>query len=152
MDYKISEKDVAPQLSLTRHERVTMKTIGNGLDAGFQTLKEHAAATGAETVGPPFVFSPGFGKDEFDLIICMPVTPSAVAGEGVAIEEILGGHVVFTMHRGPYTEVPAAYTALFKWVEENGRKPAGAARETYLNDPKEVPESELLVEIAIPLA
>ena len=151
MDYEINEKDIAPQLSLTRRETVTMKTIGNGLDAGFKTLKEHSAASGAEAVGPPFVFSPDFGKDQFDLIICMPVA-SGEAGEGVAIEEIPGGHVVFTTHVGPYTEVPEAYKALFAWIEENGRKPAGAAREFYLNDPKDVPESELRVEIAIPLA
>jgi len=152
MDYEISEKDVPPQLSLTRREKVTMKTIGNGLDAGFRTLKEHAAASGAKTVGPPFVFSPDFGKDEFDLIICMPAASGAVAGEGIAVEEIPGAHVVFTTHVGAYTEVPAAYKVLFKWVEENGRKPAGAAREVYLNDPKDVPESELRVEIAIPLS
>jgi effector-binding domain-containing protein len=150
MEYKISEKDVVPQLALTRRETVTMKTIGNGLDAGFARLKEHVAATGAHTVGSPFVFSPDFGKDEFDLIICMPVA-AGEAGEGVAVEEIAGGHVVFTTHKGSYTAVPDAYSALFKWVEENGRKPAGAARETYLNDPKDVPESEQLVEIAIPL-
>lgn len=151
MDYDISEKDVAPQLSLTRRETVTMKTIGKGLDAGFATLREHAAATGAETVGPPFVFSPDFGKDQFDLVICMPVASGAVAGEGIAIEEISGAHLVFTTHKGPYTEVPEAYKALFAWVEEHGRKPAGAAREVYLNDPKDTPESELLVEVGIPL-
>jgi effector-binding domain-containing protein len=150
MEYEISEKDVARQLALTRRETVTMKTIRGGLDAGFARLKEHAAATGAHTAGSPFVFSPDFGKDEFDLIICMPVA-AGEAGEGVAVEEIAGGHVVFTTHKGPYTALPEAYAALFTWVEENGRKPAGAARETYLNDPKDVPESEQLVEIAIPL-
>jgi len=152
MAYDITEKDLAPQLALTRRETVTMKTIGEGLDAGFAALKDHAAATGAETVGPPFVFSPDFGKEQFDLIICTPVAAGAVAGEGIALEEIAGGHVASVTHQGPYTEVPKAYEALFKWVEENARKPAGPARETYLNDPKDTPESELLVEIALPLA
>ena len=152
MAYEISEKDLAPQLALTRRETVTMKTIGEGMDAGFGSLGEHAAATGAETVGPSFVFSPDFGKERFDLIICMPVAAGAVAGEGIGLEEIAGGHVASVTHRGPYPEVPKAYEALFKWIEENGRKAAGTAREVYLNDPKETPESELLVEIAVPLA
>jgi effector-binding domain-containing protein len=152
MDYEISEKDLAPQLSLTRRETVTMETIGRGLDSGFAALKAHAAATGAEAAGPPFVFSPDFGKERFDLIICMPVASGAVAGEGIALEEIPGGHVASVTHVGPYTDVPNAYEALFGWVKENGREPAGAAREVYLNDPKDVPESELLVEIDIPLA
>jgi AraC family transcriptional regulator len=152
MASEISEKDLATQLALTRRETVTMKTIGEGMDAGFGSLREHAAATGAESVGPPFVFSPDFGKEQFDLIICMPVTAGAVAGEGIAVEEIAGGHVASVMHKGAYTEVPKAYEALFKWIEENGRTAAGAAREVYLNDPKETPENELLVEIDVPLA
>ncbi|MBN2204953.1 MAG: GyrI-like domain-containing protein [Thermoleophilia bacterium] len=151
MAYEITEKDLPPQLALTRRETVTMKTIGEGLDAGFAALKDHAAATGAETAGPPFVFSPDFGKDQFDLVICMPVTAGAEAGEGIALEEIAGGHVAAVTHKGAYTDVPKAYEALFGWIKENGREPAGVAREVYHNDPKETPESELLVEIAIPL-
>lgn len=151
MDFEIGEKDVPQQLCLTRRVSVTMDTIGKGLNAGLRTLTQHASATGAETVGPPMVFSPDFGKEEFDLVICMPVAAGAAAGEGVALEEIAGAHVVFATHKGPYTGVPDAYTALFKWVEQNGRTPAGPAREVYLNDPQDVPESELLVEVAIPL-
>ncbi len=152
MGYEISEKDVPPQLSLTRRVTVTMETIGKGLNGGFRTLTRHAAATGAETVGPPMVFSPDFGKEEFDLVICMPVAVGAVPGEGVALEEVPGAHVAFATHEGPYLGVPEAYAALFAWLEENGRKAAGPAREVYLNDPQDVPESELLVEVSIPLA
>ena len=152
MGYGIVEKDVPPQLSLTRRETVTMTTIGQGLNSGFRTLREHAAATGAETVGPPTVFSPDFGKEEFDLFICLPVAVGAVAGEGVALEEVPGAHVASATHKGPYLGVPDAYTALFSWLEENGRKAAGPVREVYLNDPQDVPESELLVEVSIPLA
>lgn len=151
MTYEIVEKDLGPQLALTHRETVTMATIGQGMGAGFNAVRDHAAATGAQLTGPPFVSSPDFGKDQFDLIICMPVAAGAVAGEGVDVEEIPGSHVASVTHKGPYPDVPKAYEALFKWVEENARKPAGPARETYLNDPKDTPESELLVEIALPL-
>jgi effector-binding domain-containing protein len=152
MGYEITEKDLPPQLALTRRETVTMKTIGQGMDAGLTAVREQAAATGAELVGPPFVFSPDFGKEEFDLIVCLPVAAGAAAGEGVDLEEIAGGHVASVTHQGAYPDVPKAYEALFAWVGENARTPAGPARETYLNDPKDTPESELLVEIALPLA
>jgi effector-binding domain-containing protein len=150
--YEITEKDLPDELALTRRETVTMQTIGEGMGAGFRAVREHASATGAEIVGAPFVFSPDFGKDRFDLVICMPVAEGAVAGGGVDLEKIAGGHVASVTHKGPYPEVPKAYEALFKWVEEQGRAPAGPARETYLNDPRDTPESELLVEIALPLA
>ncbi len=149
---EITEKDLPSQLALTRRETVTMKTIVQGMDAGFTAVREHAAATGAEIVGPPFVFSPDFGKEQFDLVVCMPVAEGAVPGEGIDLEEIAGGHVATVTHTGPYPDVPKAYEALFKWVGDNARTPAGPARETYLNDPKDTPEAELLVEIALPLA
>jgi effector-binding domain-containing protein len=50
-----------------------------------------------------------------------------VSGAGVAVEEIPGGHVVCTAHKGPYPELPEAYSELFKWAEEVGCRPPGAA-------------------------
>lgn len=152
MDYEIAEKDITSQLALVLRETVTMTNIAEGMDSGFARLKQHVAATAAETLGPPFVFSPGFGEDRFELIICRPVAEGAIAGEGVAVEAIPGRHVAFTTHRGPYPRLPDAYAALSAWMAKNGREPAGPARETYLNDPKVVPASELLTEVAIPLA
>ena len=54
--------------------------------------------------------------------------------------------------RRPYGEVGNAYTALQKWMTDNGRRPAGMVREIYLNDPGTVPAEELLTEIDWPIA
>ena len=151
MDYEIVEKDFAAQPAFVCRETVTMKTVGEGLDAGFRAVREHAAATGADVVGPPFVFSPDFGKDSFELIVCLPVAEGAQPGEAVAVEEIAGGRHASVTHVGPYPDVPQAYKAVFGWLEEKGLKPAGAPREIYHNNAGEVPENEQCVEIAIPL-
>jgi effector-binding domain-containing protein len=152
MDYDISEKELAPQLALTHRRAVTMPTIAENVGAGFGVLMEHAGRTGAQWAGPPFILYPEDCSDEYEIVICMPVVPGATGGEGVEVEEIPGGLVATTTHVGPYREVGKAYTALQKWMTDNGRRPVGMAREIYLNDPGEVPESELLTEVDWPIA
>ena len=70
----------------------------------------------------------------------------------MTLEEVPGGLVATTVHVGPYGEVGKAYTALQKWMTDNGRRPAGMVRETYLNDPGTVPAEELLTQIDWPIA
>ena len=70
----------------------------------------------------------------------------------MALEEMPGGHVATTMHVGPYPGVGQAYTALQQWMTDNGRHPAGAPREVYLNEPGAVPDDELLTEVDWPIA
>ncbi len=152
MDYEVSEKELAPQQALTHRVTVTMPTIAERIGAGFGVLMEHAAKTGAQGAGPPFILYPEDCGDAFEIVICMPVVPGAAGGEGVELEEIPGGRVATTTHVGPYREVGKAYTAMQKWMTDNGRRPAGKAREIYLNDPGEVPESELLTEVDWPIA
>jgi AraC family transcriptional regulator len=152
MSYEISEKELAPQLALTHRRKVTMPTIAEGVGAGFGVLMEHAAKTGAQWAGPPFILYPEDCGGEYEIVICMPVVPGATGGEGVELEEIPGGRVATTTHVGPYREVGNAYTALQKWMTDNGCRPAGMPREVYLNDPGEVPENELLTEVDWPVA
>ena len=152
MTYEVSEKELAPQMALTHRMRVTMPTIGERIGAGFDVLTEHAAKTGAQWAGPPFILYPETCEDEYEIVICMPVAPGATGGEDVALEEISGGRVATTMHVGPYPEVGKAYAALQKWMTDNGCRPAGAPREIYLNEPGKVPDAELLTEVDWPIA
>jgi effector-binding domain-containing protein len=90
--------------------------------------------------------------EEFDVVICMPVAPGATAGPGVDIEEVPGGTVACTMHKGPYSGVGEAYGALQAWMAANGKRPGGPPREVYLNEPGAVPDAELLTEVDWPIA
>lgn len=151
MTYDIREKVLAPQLALTHRMRVTMPTIAERIGAGFGVLMGHAAKTGAQWAGPPFILYPEMCEDEYEIVLCMPVVPGATGGEGVGLEEIPGGRAATTMHVGPYREVGKAYAALQTWMTDSGCHPGGAPREVYLNDPGDVPEDELLTEIDWPI-
>jgi len=151
MDYDISEKQLAPQLTLTHRTPVTMQTMGDRIGAAFGVLVRHAGETGATWAGPPFILYPESCEGEFEIAVCMPVVPGARGGGDVTLEEIPGGTVASTVHVGPYDQVGAAYVALQKWMTDNGRTPAGQMREIYLNDPDSVPPEQLMTEIDWPV-
>jgi AraC family transcriptional regulator len=65
---------------------------------------------------------------------------------------IAGPYAVLT-HKGPYSTMKSAYSWLYgTWLPASGREPADApCLERYLNMPTEVPPTELLTEICLPL-
>ncbi len=66
---------------------------------------------------------------------------------------IEGGRYAVCQFKGPYAELETAYSWLFgSWLPESGEEVADKpCFEDYLNNPKEVPPSELLTNIFLPL-
>ena len=91
MDYEIAEKDILPQLALTYRQPVTMETIADRIGGAFRALVEHAARSGAQWAGPPFILYPEDCSDEFVITVCMPVAPGATGGEQVASRRCRAG-------------------------------------------------------------
>jgi effector-binding domain-containing protein len=151
MAYEVELKDLPAQLALTVRKRVTLATIAQAMGEAFGAIMAHVEAGGAQHAGPPFALYPGEMADEFDAVICIPVAPGATAGPGVDLEEVPGGTVAWTIHRGPYAAVGEAYGALLAWMAANGKQPGAPAREVYLNEPGSVPAGDLLTEVDWPV-
>ena len=58
------------------------------------------------------------------------------------------------LHKGPYAELEAPYRYLFRdWLPQSGRDPADhPCFEEYLNNPRELPASEWLTRVHLPLS
>ena len=69
----------------------------------------------------------------------------------IKVKKIPAQEVLYTIHKGPYSEVGAAYAALFQYAHEKGYTPLGSPMEIYLNDPAKTPENKLLTEIQLPI-
>ncbi len=69
----------------------------------------------------------------------------------VGVKEIPEHTVLAAMHKGPYTEVGPVIHGVANYAVENGYDIVGPVTEVYLNDPMEVPESELLTEVQFPV-
>lgn len=83
------------------------------------------------------------------------VVSSAPAGveSPYEVTQIRGGEYAVLRHQGPYTDLPAAYRWLYgEWLPKCGREVADAPPlEEYLNTPRDVPPTELLTDICVPL-
>ncbi|MGY5807463.1 AraC family transcriptional regulator [Rhizobium sp. LEGMi198b] len=81
------------------------------------------------------------------------------AGEDIAAEAPLerrtidGGEYAVLRHKGPYADMYKAYQWLYaEWLPASGRQLRDAVMfEEYLNNPRDVPPTELLTEIHMPL-
>lgn len=71
---------------------------------------------------------------------------------GLGVKRVHAGTVAWAMHKGPYEEIGPVYEQLMAWVHEHGYTLAGPPREAYMSDPAEVPPSEYLTEVQIPVA
>jgi effector-binding domain-containing protein len=148
----VSIKQLPAQLALVVHKRVKMAGVAAGMGEAFGTLMRHATATGARFCGPPFTQYPEMPGEEFTFLVCMPVAPGAVAGDGVELEELPAVEAATLLYRGPYGAMEPSWRSLMAWVGKSGRQPGGPIREVYLSDPETCAPEELLTELVVPLA
>jgi effector-binding domain-containing protein len=94
---------------------------------------------------------PGEVPGEMEFEIAVPIVGRISVEQGFDVRTLPGGKMVSIIYTGPYHEVGGAYTKALEYLNDNGLKIGGKCRELYLNDPRSVPESELLTEIQIPL-
>lgn len=55
------------------------------------------------------------------------------------------------VHKGPYKTCEPTYLALFTWIQEKGLTICGPIREIYPNDPRIVPQEEIITDIYVPV-
>jgi DNA-binding transcriptional MerR regulator len=83
--------------------------------------------------------------------VAVETTPARDVGEA-QLEVLRGGACAVTTHVGPYEELPLAHHALLAWVQERGHGEAGAVREYYLDDPREVDAAKVRTEVLLPVS
>lgn len=75
-----------------------------------------------------------------------------VETDGIVFEEVPAATVVSVMHSGSYADLPRAYAFAMDWIEQNGYRVAGFARESYIDGIWNcADESQWLTEIQVPV-
>lgn len=83
--------------------------------------------------------------------IGMPFTGEAEEEGRVKIKTVTEQLILSTVYKGPYSECGTAIGALAQYAYKNGYEIIGPPMETYISDPNETPESELITEMCFPV-
>ena len=152
-DYQITIKKIEPVLIASI--RQTLPTYG---DCGplFGEIYKYLAKK--------FIFKPagqammlchdGEYKDhDVDVEIAVPVNKKIKESDRVKVYELPGvTQAACTIHRGPYTNISDAYSAIMSWCESNGYELTGPDREIYFTNPNDLKDpSKNITEIQFPV-
>jgi len=157
MRYQIVLKDLPSAIVYSK------RMVVESYDSYFEEIprigKECTAANpGLRCVeDPPYCFIEyldGEYKDrDIDIEFCEAVTAWGVDTPTIKfkrIERVPGAACV--LHKGPYSELRAAYAAVFKWIDDNGYLASGNPRESFIDgiwnraDP-----ADWLTEVQVPI-
>ncbi|MFZ7137149.1 MAG: GyrI-like domain-containing protein [archaeon] len=156
MNEEYSIVNVEPKLVLGMRQTGPYSIIG----VMIPELCDYAAKNDIQMIGPPMYIchEPSAEKatkadkeNNADVEVVIPILKRGRETEVITCYELPAAKMVKTLHKGPYREEDATYEKLFAWLEANNKKIVAPIREIYLNDPHEVSEDELLIEIYAPI-
>ncbi|MBN1928410.1 MAG: GyrI-like domain-containing protein [Chlorobiaceae bacterium] len=128
-------KELASVPALVIREHAAVSEIGSLFDAGFREISRVLEGQGRQPAPPSFARFYALNDGMLDVEFGYPVD-AEVRGSGRAvIASTPSGKAASCLYIGPYAEIEPAYTALMKWIEENGLVMNGEAYELYLDDP-----------------
>jgi AraC family transcriptional regulator len=157
MSEEISIVNVKPQLVLGMRKRGPYRNIG----IMIPQLCQFAAQNGIQMIGPPMYICHELSAEEAvkadkegnaDVEVAVPIAMCGEETEEITCYELPAAKMAKIVHKGPYQEETATYEKLFAWLAKNNKTIVAPFREIYLNDPHEVSEEELLIEIYAPIA
>jgi len=149
--------NVGPQLVLGIRKRGPYRSIAMLIPE----LCQFAALNGIQMIGPPmFICHETCAEDALkadkegnaEVEVAVPILKRGKETDEITCYELPKAKMVKTFHTGPYHDEGATYEKLFAWLAKNNKTVTGPTREICLNDPHEVPQEELLIEIYAPIA
>jgi len=92
----------------------------------------------ARMAGPPFAIyhDPDFREQNWDIEVCQPIIEPVSSSDRVKVYDLPRVEkMACVVHHGPFATLQTAYDSLAKWIDENGYRIAGPAREINLRLP-----------------
>ena len=151
MSYECKIEERAAQPAMSIRTRTPVDKLPEVMGPAYGQIMAYLGEQGAYPAGRPYTAYYNMDMQDLDVEIGMPVAQPLPGAGDVQASEIPAGNAATTIHTGPYKDLGKAYDALQSFMDEQGVEGTGAAYEFYLNDPGEVPHSELQTLIVLPL-
>jgi DNA-binding transcriptional MerR regulator len=131
--YEVRVKHVPTQRILYIRAAASLSEMDTTMPAALRELYSYLERVGLHAAGPAFCAYPypEASAGDFAADACVPLdTP--VQGEGrIQALELPAGPIAWTVHVGPYEELPLAFEAVLSWIYERGHDITGPLREMY---------------------
>ena len=149
MKIELGEQKVQSILSI--RARTSLENLPQLIGESYHKIAGYLEELGEQPADVPFTAYYNLDMQNMDVEMGFPVSKPLPGKGDIKAGEISPGKIVSYMHKGPYSEMEPIYNRIFQWIEEKGHQPKGIYYEYYYNSPDEVPESELLTRIVIPV-
>ncbi|PPD57875.1 GyrI-like domain-containing protein [Dehalogenimonas etheniformans] len=149
MEIKLSDKPAQPVAFIRLH--IPQAKLPQTIGETYMKIMEYLQRVKSPLAGEPYVAYYNIDMNDLDVEMGFPVAAPVQAHDDMNFREIPAARYASTVYKGPYAGMETAYGEFMKWLEETGLKPAGPWFEYYLNSPQEVPESEFLTRIEVPV-
>lgn len=148
---KIELKKENAQQVLAIRTKTTMELLPKTIGEGYTKIMNYMKELGEEALDAPYTAYYNMDMQDLDVETGFPVSKKLPEKGEIKSIEVPEGMCVSAMYKGPYSAMEQPYNEILKWIDDNGHEKKGVYYEYYYNSPADVPESELLTKIVIPL-
>jgi DNA-binding transcriptional MerR regulator len=109
----------------------------------WMLLGEYLGAQHARCSAPCLAvyYDEEYRERDWDIEVCQPLNGTLQETDRIKVKTLpLVETMACAIHHGPFTKIGEAYTAIMKWVDANGYRVIGPAREVYLQPAQETPQ------------
>jgi effector-binding domain-containing protein len=149
MEIEFKEQEAQPVVSI--RARTALADLPNIIGDSYHRIAAYLEELEEQPAGAPFTAYYNMDMQNLDVEMGFPVARPLPGKGDIKAGEIVEGPVATYMYKGHYSEMEPVYNEIFRQIGEKGCQPKGIYYEYYYNSPGEVPESELLTRIVIPI-
>lgn len=157
LEAAVTTVEARPIAFVKKETSVEYEAIGAAFAESFAMITAFLEENGLSAAGPPLSINHDWkgeaGTYSFDPAIPIATAPAEGSYEEgeVKIGSTWSGKALKAVHTGSYEGLPQTYGMIEAYLAAHGLNIAGPPWETWINDPAETPESELVTEIYFPL-
>ncbi|ABC91101.1 probable transcriptional regulator protein, AraC family [Rhizobium etli CFN 42] len=153
--FDVTIREIAPTELIGVAHTGSYMQIGKAFETLFGTLYARGLARPDMRMIGVYLDDPDIvPAEQLRSIACVTGSADVPAEAPFERRRIDGGTYAVLRHKGPYADMHTAYQWLYgEWLPKSGRQLKDSVMfEEYLNNPRDVPPTELLTEIHMPLA
>ena len=140
-----------PQAVLAIQTRTSLKDLAITISNKYEEIINYLNELEDYPTGSPYTAYYNWNRDNMDIEVGLPVKKVYPCNGDICGKELPKCKAIVYIHKGPYTKIKDVYAQIVQLVDDNEYEIECTFYEYYHNSPDEVPESELLTKVVVPL-